>query len=93
MAILRDSAFPSSHETRRGKILRARKLIEGGEISDLSRSTWVEAVDTMLERAMPSERQSVEWGERALKGPLARLKAPLPLDERARLRIIACCAH
>lgn len=33
---------------------------------------YFEAVDRMLERAMPSERQGSEWGVRAVKGPFKR---------------------
>lgn len=42
---------------------------------------------------MTSERQSAEWGVRAVKGPFKRLTVPLPADSYERLRIIAICVH
>ncbi len=95
LALLGDSAFPRSVPELRGKLVRARKANEGWmrDSSDVPRTAWMAAIDTLLERAMPSERQSAEWGVRAIKGPFGRLKVALPADARARYRILACCAH
>ena len=50
-------------------------------------------MDKLIERAMPSECQSAEWGVRAIKGPFKRLSVPLPADILVRHRIIVCCVH
>ncbi|CDF37127.1 unnamed protein product [Chondrus crispus] len=42
---------------------------------------------------MSSERQSPEWGVRALKGPFGRLTVPLPADAYKRCRISRLCCH
>ena len=53
----------------------------------------MDAVDKLLERAMPSERQSAEWGVHPIKGPFRRLTTVLPTNSELILEIIATCAH
>lgn len=93
LAILADSAFLRLGGGLEGKIVRARKQNEMGPNSDVPRSSYLGAVDTLRERAMPSERQSAEWGVRAMKGPFKRLTVPLPPDARERKRVISTCVH
>ncbi len=50
-------------------------------------------IDELLQKIMPSERQSAEWGVRALKGPFARLKTVLTGDAYKRMRLILICVH
>ena len=89
-AVLGDSAFVSDTRRTNGKIVRARKT---NETSDIPYSATLAAVDVLLQRAMPSERQSAEWGVRAFKGPFARLKIPLSPDSYKRYRLIRICCH
>eukprot|EP00171_Calliarthron_tuberculosum_P023637 IDg23637t1 len=63
-AILGDSAFPRSSAALQGKLVRARKVNEHNG-ADVPHSAYLAAVDALLERSMPSERQSAEWGVRA----------------------------
>lgn len=51
------------------------------------------AIDLILKRTMPSERQSAEWGVRSLKAPFGRLRLPLPIDSYRRRRILQVCVH
>ena len=89
-AILGDSAFVNNTTATNGKVLRGRKSNETREIPE---SAALAAVDALLQRIMPSERQSAEWGVRALKGPFQRLKTPLPADSVKRLRLLRICCH
>lgn len=89
-AILGDSAFVNNTQTTHGKVIRGRKT---NETSDIPESAALAAVDIIMQRVMPSERQSAEWGVRAIKGPFARLKVPLPADSRKRLRLLRICCH
>lgn len=73
--------------------MRARKADEHGYESGVSKSTCPAAVNTLLERALPSERQSAEWGVQGLKGPFSRLKTTLPANAHALYRILSLCAH
>ena len=91
--ILGDSAFPRSTDVNNGKILRARKVNEMGSASGVPESAFLAAVDLLLDRAMPSERQSAEWGVRAVKGPFKRITVPLPSSAYTRFRIISTVAH
>lgn len=91
-AILADSAFPRGGVFLEVKLVRAWKANEHDQNNGCSRSTWIAAVDMLLERAIPLERQSAEWGVRALKGLFSRLKTTLPADSYARFRILALCA-
>eukprot|EP00171_Calliarthron_tuberculosum_P001424 IDg1424t1 len=82
-AILADSAFPRTERTFYGKIVRARKTNEMGTTATTS-SAWGAAIELLLDRTLPSERQSAEWGIRAMKGPFERLTVPLPTNSRKR---------
>ena len=64
-----------------------------GDTSGVTSSLWLAAVDTLLDKAMPSERQSAEWGVRALKGPFMRLTTTLPGNVYVRGRILRLCVH
>lgn len=88
--ILVDSAFPRYGGDLRGKLVRARK---DNERNDIPAAASLAAVDALIEKAMPSERQSAEWGVRALKGPFKRLSVALPADAYKRYRIIRVCCH
>ena len=90
MAILEDSAFVNTIKATNGKGLRSTK---SNEVNDIPKSAELAPVDLMLQRAMPSKRQSAEWGVRAMKGPFQRLKTPLPADARKRLRLLRICCH
>ena len=59
----------------------------------MPRYTWMAAVDKLLQSAMPSERQSAEWGVRPTKGPFRRLTTVLPANSELIFKIIATCAH
>ena len=65
-AILGDSAFVTDVRCTNGKLLRGRK---SNEKKGIPHSAILAAVDILLQRAMPSERQSAECGIRAIKGP------------------------
>ena len=91
--VLADSAFPRTSAILEGKIVRGRKANELGESSGVPKNIWLAAVETLLDRAMPSERQSAEWGVRAIKGPFKRLTTTLPSDALSRGRIILLCCH
>lgn len=92
-AILADSAFPRVGGFIQGKIVRARKAIEIRPSSNFPRSSWLVAVGKLLERAMPSESQSAEWGVRSIKEPFRRFSTKLPGNSDTRFKIIALCAH
>ncbi len=89
-AVLGDSAFINTTSTTGGKVVRGRK---SNETNDVPESPESFAIDIILQRVMPSERQSAEWGVRARKGPFARLKMPLPADSKQRLRMPRLCCH
>lgn len=88
-AILADGAFPKSAADLEDKIVRARKANESSPFS----CTYLKAVDILLERAMPSERQAADWGVRSLKGPFGRLTTKLPADVYSRKSSLVLCAH
>ena len=90
VAILGDSAFVNTTKATNGKVLRNRK---SNEMNDIPKSAELAVVDVLLQRAMKSERQSAEWGVRAMKGPFQRLKTPLPADAHKRLRLLRICCH
>ena len=92
-SILADSAFTRAAGWVSGKILRARKANEQGRSSGVPRSTWMAAVDKLLERAMTYERQSAEWGVRAIKGPFRRLTTILSANSDLMFKIIPTYAH
>lgn len=89
-AILGDSAFVVKSRVIHGKIIRARKSTE---TVDTPTSSLLASVDAILQRVMPSERQSAEWGIRAVKAPFGRLRLPLPADASTRFRLLSVCVH
>ena len=89
-AILVDSAFVDNTSVTNGKVLQGRKT---NETWDIPESAALAVVDIILQRFMPSERQSAEWGVRAWKAPFQRLKTPLPADATKRLRLLRICCH
>lgn len=89
MAILCDSAFLSGREIK-GKLIRARK---SNEVTEMFESEELAAIDIILQRVMPSERQAAEWGVRALKAPFGILRLPLSPDSEYRGRLLQLCAH
>lgn len=91
--VLGEKAFSCSERALVGKVVRARKANELGRSSDVPISAWITTVDTLLESSMPSERQSTEWGDWAIKWPFKRLTVPLHADSHSRYWIIVCCTH
>ena len=89
-AILGDSAFVTRARVVHGKIVRSRK---SSETHDVPLSAMLAAVDAVLQNAMPSERQSAEWGIRAVKAPFGRLRLALPADAVLRCRLLKVCSH
>ena len=59
-ALLADSAFLRTAKEFVGKIARARKDYEMGPGSDVPKSVYLAAIDTVLSNMLPSERQSAE---------------------------------
>jgi len=90
VCILGNSAFVNNRSATNGKLLRSRKA---NKSSDVPEAAALAAVDFVLQRAMPTERQAAEWGVRVMKGPFPRLKTPLPANARERLRLIRICCH
>lgn len=90
MALLGDSAFVNNARVTSGKIIRGRK---SNETSDIPEASALSAVDIILQRIMPSERQSAEWGVMAIKAPFARLKVSVPADSKKCLRLLTICCH
>lgn len=70
--------------------MRSRK---SNETSSIPATLELVAADTILQRVMPSERQSAEWGVISIKSVFARLKRPLTAYSLKRLRLIRCCIH
>ena len=64
-----------------------------GPKSDVPSSAWLAEIDAFLERAMPSEIQSAEWGVRALNGPFSRLKTTLSVEASKRHCILVLYCH
>ncbi|KAI0565152.1 DDE superfamily endonuclease [Gracilaria domingensis] len=89
-ALLADTAFVDDIEITKGKILRPRKTDE--KAPELKSATLY-AVDLVLQRIIPSERQAAEWGVRCLKGPFGRLRTVLPADSYRRKLILVSCIH
>ncbi len=88
--ILADSAFAASARVTNGKIVRARKSNERCEGAS---SAELDAIDIVMQKVYSSERQSAEWGVRAVKAPFARLKVPIPADSYKRQRLMRVCVH
>jgi len=91
--LLGDSAFPRVAGELQGKIIRARKSNEFRGRNGVPHNAFLAATEVMLEKAMPSERQSAEWGIRAVKGPFKRLTVALPENAYHRRRVISLAAH
>lgn len=89
-AELGDSTFIAHARIVHGKTIRARKSTE---TEDTPVSSMLTAVDAVLKRVIPSERQSTEWGIRALKAPFGRLRLSLPADTKLRYRLLQVCAY
>lgn len=87
-AILCDSAFTASKEVE-GKIVRGRKVNERCDVM----SEEMAAIDIILQRVLPSERQSAEWGIRAFKAPFGLLRLPMSADSEKRRTILLVCCH
>lgn len=80
-AILGDSAFVT--RSMEEKVVRARKT---NESRDISKGSYLSVVDMIMQRVLPSERQSAEWVIRALKRQFGTL--PLPLSSCSRKRYL-----
>ena len=76
-----------------GKIVRGRKANELSGRASSSNSTSFAAIEQMPDSAMPSERQSAEWGICASKQPLGRLHVNFPANSQKRLRILTLVSH
>lgn len=92
-SVLADSAFPWRDRSIYFKIVRAPKSNEMGGAPNASRTIWSEAMNLVLDRLLPSDRQSAEWGICALKGPFKRLTVLLPDDSHIRKRPLVVTAH
>eukprot|EP00172_Hildenbrandia_rubra_P002833 Plantae.Rhodophyta-Hildenbrandia_rubra.ctg40010.p1 GENE.Plantae.Rhodophyta-Hildenbrandia_rubra.ctg40010~~Plantae.Rhodophyta-Hildenbrandia_rubra.ctg40010.p1 ORF type:complete len:233 (-),score=12.26 Plantae.Rhodophyta-Hildenbrandia_rubra.ctg40010:660-1310(-) len=89
-AILGDSALVSDLKLTSEKALRGRKCSESDGMPE---PAALASIDLALQKAMLSERQSAEWGARALEGPFARLNIPLQADSRQRKMLLQACCH
>lgn len=69
--LLGDSAFATSAQVTNGKIMRARKIKKN---CPAAASAELVAIDMVLEKVYPSERQSAEWVVRAI----ATIRSTLP---------------
>lgn len=56
-------------------------------------SELLAAVDSVLQRVMPSERQCAEWGIRAVKAAFGFLRLALPADSSQQYRILQVVVH
>ena len=79
-AILGDSAFPRVGANLDGKIVQRRKTNELANSRSAISSTYLAAVEKIMGRAMPSERNSAEWGINFIKQPFGHLSIRLPGD-------------
>jgi len=91
--LLGDSAFPRVSGELQGKIIRARKSNEYSGQNGVPQNAFLAATEVMLERAMPSERQSAEWGIRSIKGPFKRVTVALPENSYQRKRLLTLVCH
>ena len=90
MAILADSAFVNKAKRTQGRLIRGRTA---GEVHDLPVAAEAVALDMIMQRAMPSELQSAEWGVRGTKSPFGRLKSALPADASLRRTMLTITTH
>jgi len=91
--LLGNSAFPRVAGELQGKIIRARKSNEFSGRNGVPSNAFLAATEVMLERAMPSERQSAEWGIRSIKGPFKRITVALPNNSYHRKRTLTLVCH
>lgn len=73
-----------------GKIVRSRQYKETG---DMPQSTASAAVDCLLQRVLPSKRQSAEWDIRALKALSGILWIPLTAGATQRYLFMTVCVR
>lgn len=90
MAFLAHSAFVTSTKTTNGKIVHTRKT---NETKSIPASAYLAGLELVLQRVYPSERQSGQWGVRALKETVPLLKVQLPAEANKIIRLIAPCCH
>lgn len=88
--ILADAAFPLSTQLHARKIVRVYKENETRQTvfdieDDLRQEAYAEAVTR--------QRQSVEWGMRALQGSFGYLATHLPVDNERRELILRVILH
>lgn len=89
-AILGDSDFIINSRVVHGKITRGRKSTE---TIDIPMFPLLAAVEAILQRSIPSELQSAEWGIRVIKAPFGRLRIPLPASSTLSYRLLNVCVH
>lgn len=89
-AILGDSAFVHNTRVTNGKVLRAKKANEMGCIP---LSDECAAVELLLQRLYPKDRESAEWGIRGLRGPFRRLTTTMPSDGYKRGMLLSVVCH
>lgn len=83
-AILGDSAF--SARGVNGKTVQCRMSNENASIPN---DAVLAAIDLILQRFIPSEQRSADWGTRALKAPFSMLGLPLPALSHKRYRLLS----
>lgn len=64
-----------------------------GEKGGVPHGAYLEAFEILVDRAMPSEPQAVEWGVNAIKSPFKRLNTNLPADVYNRKRLLSIVCH
>lgn len=89
MAVLCDSSFTAGKDID-GKLIRARK---SNEVDDGCKSVELCAIDLILQKVMPSERQSAECGICAVKAPFGRLGLPLSSNSETKNTILTVCVN
>lgn len=72
------------------KAVRARKNIRR---SDITTHAVLVAVDIVMRRVMPSDRQLVEWVIRAMKAPFDILRLALSPSSRKRYKLLCSCTR
>lgn len=85
-----DCAFIAQGRVTNEKILGGRKASETHVATE---SALLVAVDTVLQRAMTSERQISEWGMRAVKASFGRFSLPLSADAYIWFRLLQVSMH
>lgn len=89
-SILSDSAFVSELKVANGNIMREKK---SSETRYIQISAEITPVDIIMQRFLPSEIPSFEWGMRCLKGTFGRMPLPLSPDNAKREKIIRTFLH